>query len=212
MSSPTFLSRISRLPLLAGAVAIGVGCAGRTPTPVTPASAGLAPQLPRAVEAVPPAPSVFDIKDMWYSQHVGAARLSSLSGGLLVVGFIESACGAPCVATLTSMRTIERGTDAGVHFVLVSSAAGSGTPAALAAFAKTKNLSANRYTVISGSSEGITNLTAALDGRSRPVTAAQHEASSMLFVLDFNGILVQQRGYGSVSPLLEALTLLSNIR
>ena len=35
MRTPGFLSRISRLPLLAGAIFAGVGCAGRTPTPGT---------------------------------------------------------------------------------------------------------------------------------------------------------------------------------
>jgi|GEM_PF-3559984 len=210
MRTPGFLSRISRLPLLAGAIFAGVGCAGRTPTPGTATT--FVPPSASAVAAVPPAPSIFDLKDLWYSQHVGAAKLSSLSGGLLVVGFVNPACDAPCLVTLTSMRAIERETDAGVHFVLVSYAVQEGTPASLAAFATAKHLSASRYTVISGNPEAITNLSATLDAQNRTVTVAQRQAASMLSVLDFNGIVVQQRSYGSVGALIEALTLLSNIR
>lgn len=210
MRNSTFVPRVSRLPFLAVALILSAGCAGRMPTPDTVAR-DVSP-APAAMPAIAPALSVFDIQDFWYSQHATAARLASLSGGLLVVGFVDDACSTSCTETLASMRTIERETDVGVHFIVVSRVTENGTPAKLAAFAKTKHLSANRYTIISGNKDAVSKLVAALDTRNRGASVTQLETSSTLSVLDFNGVVVQQRAYGEVASVIDALTLLSNMR
>lgn len=208
MTNTSSFLRISRLPLLAGAAMLSVACAGRVPAPVTAAQDVAVTAAP----AVAPAASAFDGPELWYSQNVEAARLSSMTGSLLVVGFIDDACSTDCERTLKSMKTIERETDNAVHFVIVSDAANRGNPATLAAFAKDNKLSANRYTIISSTDAAIAKLAAALDARHLGAAPAQFVSSSTLSVIDYNGVLVQQRGYGVVGPVLESVTLLANMR
>lgn len=205
MTNTSSFLRISRFPLLAGAAMLSVASAGQLAAQVT-----AAPQA--AVSAAAPAASAFDGPEFWYSQNVEAARLSSMTGTLLVVGFIDDACSTDCSRTLKSMKAIERETDNAVHFVIVSDAATRGTPATLAAFAKANKLSANRYTIISSTDAAIAKLAAALDARRQGATPAQFVSSSTLSVLDYNGVLVQQRGYGVIGPVLESVTLLANMR
>ncbi|MEO7997493.1 MAG: hypothetical protein ABI852_08615 [Gemmatimonadaceae bacterium] len=202
------LLRISRLPILAGAALLSAACAGRIPSPVTTAQQ---PSVAAAPEQAP-ATSMFDMPDFWYSQHADAALLGSLRGGLLVVGFVDAACGAECALTLRSMKAIERETDNGVHFMVVSDVAGGGTPATLAAFAQEHRLSANRYTLASSTNESIAKLANLLDTRSLGATVSQFQRTSTLSVLDYSGIVVQQRGNGVIGPVLEAVSLLSNMR
>lgn len=209
MMSLTYLSRLSRRSLVAGSFALVGACAGRAPAVAT---APAAPSQMAVQSAGEPAPSIFDLQDLWYSQNVLAARLSSLEGGLLVLGFIDPSCNAACVTTLGAMAAIERETDAKVHFVLVSSVGDQGTPATLAAFAKAKRLRPTRYTLISSNSGGIANLVTALGEGTSKLGVAQLEAASVLSVLDYNGISVRQRGNGATGALLESLTLLENMR
>jgi len=212
MVSSSRFNRVSFQPLLAGALLWTVGCAGLTPPPST--APGATPAIPAVVAAVPvaPTPSVFDLSDIWYSERAPAARLSSLNGALLVVGFVDDACGTACTTTLKAMRAIERETDQPVHFLLVSSAGDLGTPATLAAFSKAKRLSAARYTVVSSNASGIANLVAALNRGEDALTAADMESRSALSVLDFNGMSVRQRSSGVIDALLESLALLQNMR
>ena len=209
MMSLTYLSRLSRRSLLAASFVLVGACAGRAPAVAT---APTAPSQMAVQSAVLPAPSIFDLQDLWYSQNVPAARLASLEGGLLVVGFVDRSCNAACTTTLSAMAAIERETDAKVHFVLVSNEGGHGTPATLAAFAKAKRLRSTRYTLISSNSAGIASLVEALGHGSMNLGVAQLEATSVLSVLDYNGISVRQRGNGAIGALLESLTLLENMR
>ena len=207
MSRSANYFKLIRLPLLAGAAILSTACAS-APRPVsTPVVTA-----PVAVVAEPPATSVFDLKDMWYSAQAPAARLASLNGGLLVIGFVDRACEAACRSTIAAMRTIEHQTDYGVHFVLVARPGTESSPAALAAFAKTQQLPAGRFTVISSTEESIAKLVAILDVRGSGLTLGELESTSVLSVLDYNGVVVQQRGNGRLGPIVEALTLLANIR
>lgn len=206
----SMLLRISRVPLLAGGLMLVAACAGRIPTPATMATA--VASTSSTVEVVAPAQSVFDIPDFWASQHVQAARLASLNGGLLVVGFVGNSCDAACTTTLSSMKLIEGETDASVHFVVVTPSSAGSSPETLAAFAKARQLPAHRFTIITANDSTVAKLAAVLTTREVPASARTFASTSTLSVLDFNGIMVQQKGHGVVGPVLEALTLLSNIR
>ncbi len=210
MPSVSLLTRSSLVPLFAGALLLTVGCAGRAPSPSTAPSAS----IPAAVSTAPvaPAQSVFDLEDMWYSPLAPAAKLSSLNGALVVVGFVNDECDAACTTTLNAMRALERETDSRVHFVVVSNSGENGTPATLAAFAKTRRLPAARFTMISSNPTGIANLIAALNRSAGPITAAELQSRSVISVLDYNGIAVRQRGEGTIDALLESLQLLENMR
>lgn len=204
MSSTSIFSTASRLTLFVAATFATVACAGRVPvnTAAVPAPAA------SVAEVVAPAQSIFDLESTWKSQDGITARLSTLRGGLLVVGLVSTDCAAPCPATVNAMKTIERSTDPAVHFVLVTLDPQKDTPEVLAAFAKAKGLSADRYTIVSGSAQATTELAAVLN---RNTTAQGLASNSTLSVIDGNGVLVLQRGNGNVSEAIEALHLLSTI-
>lgn len=209
--SSSFL-RVSRLSLAGICVSFLGACAGQRTTVATAPAPASVPSSGASERVAVPAPSVFDLKDYWYSQHVPAALFSSMQGGLLVVGFVDTLCTSACETTLKSMQALERETDYKVHFLVVSAAEERGNSTTLAAFAKAHHLRPARYTVISSNSAAVSDLVAVLDQGYGKLTLAGLQGSSVLSVLDYNGINVRQRGNGVIDALLESLTLLENMR
>ena len=208
MTSVSHLHLRTRFAIVFAVTLLSVGCAVRKPINVMASHANLGAQIAPERESPQPALSIFDIKSFWWTQDGISARLETLSGGPLVIGMVNTSCAAMCGITIASMKNIERTTDATVRLVLVTLDAQRGTPEILAAFAKARGLSSSRWTLVSGSAEATRELAAVLNVRDRKRSAEQLARSSMLSVIDENGVLVHQQGFGYVAETVEALNLL----
>ena len=105
-------------------------------------------------------------------------------------------CAATCPIALANMKRIESETGANVGLVLVSLDPERDTPGARATYAREKELSTERWTLLNGSDADVRALAAVIGVRYRRVAPETLAHSNMLTVVDANGAVVhQQQGF-----------------
>ncbi len=140
--------------------------------------------------------SVYDVGGAWRDQSGTALALPALRGKPRVIAMVYTHCTATCPIALANMKRIESETGPNVGLVLVSLDPERDTPGALAMYAREKELSTERWTLLNGSDGDVRALAAVIGVRYRRVAPETLAHSNMLTVVDANGAVVhQQQGF-----------------
>ncbi len=182
--------------LLLLAVALGCGRGG-APTPEVPAVRTLSSY------------SVYDLGSTWRDQGGAQRTLASLRGKPRLVAMIYTKCTSVCPLSIGELKRIEAATDGRLGLVLVTLDPEHDTPTLLAQYAKEHDMSAERWTLLTGTDDDLRDLAATLAVRYRRVSPDDLAHSNTLTLLDAEGRVVrQQAGLADGALLAEARTLL----
>lgn len=201
---------MTRSPALVALLLIAAGCA-RPGGATTATGSATAAAVASAGDSSDPPYTVYDLASTWRDQQGRARTLASLAGRPRVVAMIYTSCTTTCPLTVAEMKRVARETaNADVGFVLVTLDPDRDGVARLAAFARDRALSPDRWTLLTGSDDQVRELAAALGVRYRRLSAAELAHSNTLTVLDASGAVTHQSaGLGDASETLAAVRALA---
>jgi protein SCO1/2 len=145
--------------------------------------------------------SLYNLKATWRDASGRRVSLSSLEGSVVVLAMIYTSCMGICPMTVTDMKRIESALpDADrrkVRFVLVSFDPKRDAPETLDAYATTRALPKEAWTLLTGDEDGVRELAAAVGMRLKPTPSGDFVHSTVISVLDEKGVVAaQQKGLG----------------
>lgn len=185
-----WISRLATAALVAAAALGAAGCA-RNGAAGTASAAGSVDDRASSV-ASDDAYSLYDLTSTWKDSHGTTRSLASLGGRPVALAMIYTHCGASCPLTLMEMKRIEASTDSRVALVFVSLDPSRDTPTELAEYAREHGLSADRWTLLSGTDDTIRELAAALGVRYRQLSTDEIAHSNLVTLLDAHGKVAAQ--------------------
>jgi protein SCO1/2 len=203
---------MTRSLALTAFLVLAAGCARPGGTTTTTTAAATATAVASAGDSSEQPYTVYDLAATWRDQQGRERTLASLAGRPRVVAMIYTSCTTTCPLTVGEMKRVEREAgSADVGFVLVTLDPGHDGIARLAAFARDRALSPDRWTLLTGSDDSVRELAAALGVRYRRVSAAELAHSNTLTVLDASGaVTYQSAGLGGAGETLAAVRALTH--
>jgi protein SCO1/2 len=122
--------------------------------------------------------------------------LASFKGAPFVVALIYTSCQAVCPLILSDMLEIERRLSPAAQrtrFVAISLDPKRDTPGTLLAYAKQRKLDLSRWTLLTGDEDDVREIAAVLGMRYRQVAGGDFVHSSLITVVDGEGVIRRQQ-------------------
>lgn len=146
--------------------------------------------------------SIYHAGSVWTDQNGTRRDLASLAGRVRVVAMVYTSCAYACPRILLDMKRIQAGLGVDgsddVGFVLVSIDPDRDTPEQLASFARGSRLEPDRWTLLTGTDDGVLELAALLGVQYRKTQDGEFVHSNVITVLDRDGEAVhRQEGLGA---------------
>jgi len=146
--------------------------------------------------------SIYQLRSQWTTERGDKISIEAFRGKPAVVAMLYTSCQGACPLVVSDMQKIEKGLAPALlqktHFLLVSFDPKDDTPAKLAQYASDHALDLKRWTLMTGSVEAVRDLAAALDVRYRRLQNGEYSHSTVISVLDPEGVIrFQQRGVKS---------------
>lgn len=160
--------------------------------------------------------SLFNLNSKWTTQDGNSFVLKSLLRQPVVLAMVYTTCEHACPMIVEDIRKIQKNLDqktqSGTKFLLFSFDSSRDTPAKLKAFADSRKLKSNQWTLLHGSKGAVRELAAVLGIRYKQNRDGEFEHSNVITLLDSKGLIVyQQIGLGqNPEPLLEKLNRMSH--
>jgi protein SCO1 len=190
--------------IICGSALIAAACGRAEPPAPTPQAAA----IPAATDY-----SVYELGSDWTDQQGRGRRLASLAGRVQVVAMVYTTCTHTCPSILAEMKRLEAGLAGNdrVGFVFVSLDPGQDTPEQLARYAASARLDDDRWTLLTGTPEGVREMAALLGIRYREEAGGEISHSNTYLVLDAEGRIVHRQeglrtGTAGVLALLHSLS------
>ena len=150
--------------------------------------------------AAPGAPltdkSLYQINSSWTNDAGKSIQLSSLRGRPQIVVMFFASCQMTCPLIVSQVKqfeaTLPEETRAKIGFTLVSFDSTRDTPAALKNYRTGHSLSADNWTLLSGSPDGVLDLAAVLGVKFKQDAQGQFSHSNLITLLNSDGEIVQQ--------------------
>lgn len=143
-----------------------------------------------------PETSVFLLDSDWTDQLGAPRKLDDFRGKLTVTAMIFTNCDYACPRILVDLRTIESAIPIeqrdDVQFLLVSMDTKRDTPDVLAAYAQSKGLDPNHWTLLHGEEFAVRGIGAALGVRYKRDVKGDYSHSNLITVLDEEGRILHQ--------------------
>ncbi len=141
--------------------------------------------------------SLYQLDSLWTTDENGQIKLSDLSGRPQVVAMFFANCQIACPIIVNDMKRIEAALPADVRahvgFTLVSFDGKRDSPAALADYRHTRQLPAERWTLLRGRPDDVLELAALLGIKYKEDARGQFAHSNVITILNSQGEIVQQR-------------------
>jgi protein SCO1/2 len=135
--------------------------------------------------------SVYELPGTWRDASGAPRELASLTGRVRVVAMVYTHCAHTCPQVIADFKQLEARLPAVAReqtgFVLVSLDPARDTPAQLRSFATTTRLDPARWTLLTGSEEGVMEMAALLGIRYRREAGAEISHANTWLVLDRTG-------------------------
>lgn len=157
--------------------------------------------------------SIYQLDSKWRDEFGKTISLVDLKGKKQIMAMIFTSCTYACPLILNDMKKIESQTKSkNVDFLLVSIDPARDTPEALKSFAERNNLDLNKWRLITGNQNGISELAAVLGFRYKKEADGSFSHSNIISVLNENGeIAFQHFGLNqSVQDVLNSLNQMEN--
>ncbi|MEO7996756.1 MAG: SCO family protein [Gemmatimonadaceae bacterium] len=141
--------------------------------------------------------SVYELPSVWRNQHGDTLHLSALTGHVRVMAMVYANCHATCPLVISELKRIEdrfpENPHNNVRFVLVSLDPSRDTPESLSKWAASLGLDPARWTLLTGTADGVRELTIALNVRYQSQQNGELAHTNALTVLDSSGHVVHQQ-------------------
>lgn len=141
--------------------------------------------------------SMFHLNARWTDHNGRPVTLSQLRGQPFVITMVFTTCQGACPMLARDMKVIERRLSPAakkqVRYVLVSFDPARDTPAKLHEFAKSHELSDDRWTLLTGSPDDVRDLAAVLGVRYKQQPNGDFDHSNALYVVDGEGVVRHQQ-------------------
>ncbi len=141
--------------------------------------------------------SIYQLDSLWRDDHDAVFPLASLQGQPVVLSMIYTSCQYVCPVLVQDVKRIEAALPPAdrqrVSFVLVSFDPARDTPQALAAYRVKRELTADRWMLLTGQDEDVLALAAVLGVRFRPDGKGDFAHSNLITVLDAEGVVRHQQ-------------------
>jgi protein SCO1/2 len=176
--------------------------------PLLLAGALLAPVAAGADRTV----SLYQLQERLLDQDGKAIGLDVHRGQKVLVTMFYGSCPATCPLIIDTLRAVERKLDPNqlgqLRVLLVSLDAEHDTPEALRQLADTRRIDTSRWTLAHADAGAVRRIAAALSIQYKPLPGGQFSHSTIITVLDANGVFLQQSAeLGHADPeLLRAVT------
>ncbi len=157
--------------------------------------------------------SIYQLDSKWRDESGKTISLADLKGKKQIMAMIFTSCTYACPLILNDMKKIESQTKSkDVNYLLVSIDPTRDTPEVLKSFAERNNLDLNKWRLITGSQNGISELAAVLGFRYKKEKDGSFSHSNIISVLNENGeIAFQHFGLNqSVQDVLNSLKQMEN--
>ena len=152
--------------------------------------------------------SIYQLDSKWRDESGKTISLTDLKGKKQIMAMIFTSCTYACPLILNDMKKIESQTKSkDVNYLLVSIDPARDTPEVLKSFAERNNLDLNKWRLITGSQNGVSELAAVLGFRYKKEKDGSFSHSNIISVLNENGeIAFQHFGLNqSVQDVLNSL-------
>lgn len=151
--------------------------------------------------------SIYQLNNVWINQDNNKLRLSGFYGKQVVLAMIYTSCPTACPVIVSNMKRIESeilGNELdNYHFVLVSIDPERDTPGQLKKFAAQNNLNLKRWTLLTGSSNDIAELSQTIGFRYKESHKGLFIHSNLITFLNSKGeIAFQNEGLNLDKSLL----------
>ncbi len=157
--------------------------------------------------------SIYQLDSKWRDESGKTISLADLKEKKQIMAMIFTSCTYACPLILNDMKKIESQTKSkDVNYLLVSIDPARDTPEVLKSFAERNNLDLNKWRLITGNQNGISELAAVLGFRYKKEKDGSFSHSNIISVLNENGeIAFQHFGLNqSVQDVLNSLKQMEN--
>lgn len=157
--------------------------------------------------------SIYQLDSKWRDEFGRTISLSNLKGKKQIVAMVFTSCTYACPLILNDMKKIESQIKSGdVNYLLVSIDPMRDTPAVLKNFAERNNLDLNKWHLITGTQNGISELAAVLGFKYKKEPDGSFSHSNIISVLNETGeIAFQHFGLNqSVQDIINSLKQMEN--
>ncbi len=147
-------------------------------------------------EPKPATDSLYQLSAKWTDQAGKRATLDQQQGHPVLLALVYTSCQASCPLTLSEMQAVEAklspAAKAKARFVVVSFDPARDTPKKLAELAKKHHLAAPNWVLLTGTEDGVRELTAVLGFRFEKLEGGEFTHSNLLTVLGPDGVIRAQ--------------------
>lgn len=148
--------------------------------------------------------SVYQLASSWKDQSGNELQLGKFQGRPLILAMIYTSCKDTCPLIVSDMQKIEKALPsavlAQVQFALFSFDTTRDTPDKLGRYAGAHGLDLKRWVLLTGSVDSVRELAAVLGIRYRKLRSGDYSHSSLITVLDSNGVISYQQKGSRNSP------------
>jgi protein SCO1 len=137
--------------------------------------------------------SIYLLDSKWRNEHNETELLKSLLGKKVILAMIYTNCTYACPLILNDMKNIESNVKRNdVNYVLISIDPKHDTPAILKTFADRNNLNGNKWHLLTGTENGINELSAVLGFKYKKEPDGSYSHSNIISVLNEDGEIAYQ--------------------
>jgi protein SCO1 len=141
--------------------------------------------------------SLYQLESIWTTDEGKQIRLDKLGGRVQVVAMFFASCRYACPIIVNDMKRIEAALPSGlrarVGFTLVTFDSKRDTPAALAEYRRTRDLAADRWTLLWGQPDDVLEFAQLLGVRYKEDATGQFTHSNVITLLNAQGEIVHQQ-------------------
>ncbi len=182
----------TKLAVLAFAFALVAGCASSAAEKCTKSCCAVSLSPTTFTDK-----SLFQVESKWTTDAGEQIKLGALKGKPHVVAMFFTSCQYACPLIVNDMKRIEaalpKNLRTNVGFTLVSFDTERDTEKVLTDYRHTRNLPAERWTLLRGGSDDVLELAALLGVRYKQDATGQFSHSNIITVLNANGEIVHQQ-------------------
>jgi protein SCO1/2 len=140
--------------------------------------------------------SIYQLSSIWKSQNNNKVKLSELYGKQVILAMIYTSCPTACPIIVNNMQKLESAIPnhelKNYRFVLVSIDPKRDTPGQLKKFAEEKNLNQDRWTLLTGSTNDISELSQAIGFRYKESRPGLFTHSNLITFINPKGEIINQ--------------------
>ena len=145
---------------------------------------------------------LYDLESVWHDQAGKETRLSSFRGTPVFLAMFYASCTTSCPMTVNLLQRIERALpkDKSVHFVLVAFGGTADSAKRLSAFAALYQLTASKWTLLSGRADDVRDLAAVLGVRFKSTANREIILSTGFVLVNSHGVISDRMDDLSADP------------